>query len=170
MKWTTQQLQQFIRERTDYAFSDVIDISDVCDRDSEIRYISPVTVSGRLIPEGDKMSFWLDMTGEMILPSAKTLADVHYPFHTETLEVFTYDEALTSEEDEIHVIEHDVIDLIPFIKEAVLVAKPIKVSGDDDDMLSSGEGWEVIDEKHEQEKIDPRLEKLQQLLDYEDSD
>ncbi|HEX6923401.1 MAG TPA: YceD family protein, partial [Bacillales bacterium] len=66
---------------------------------------------------------------------------------------------------EIHDIEGEIIDLLPYVKEAILVEKPIRVVGENEEPLSSGNGWEVVSEEQQKNRIDPRLKKLEKLLD-----
>ncbi|HEX6923339.1 MAG TPA: YceD family protein, partial [Bacillales bacterium] len=144
MKWTLHQLDQW--KDTGLSFDETVDVSDVKEQDPEIRGISPVQVSGRAIFEERKISFILEITGKMVLPSSKTLEDVNYSFHLHTVEGFRLDSSVEEEgdEEEIHDIEGEIIDLLPYVKEAILVEKPIRVVGENEEPLSSGNGWEVV--------------------------
>ncbi|HEX7065658.1 MAG TPA: YceD family protein [Bacillales bacterium] len=165
MKWSLHQLKQL--KETGLSFDETVDVSDLKERDPEIRGISPVQVAGKAMFEESKISFLLEISGEMVLPSSKTLEDVDYSFHLHTVEVFRLDSSVEeeSEEEEIHDIQNETIDLLPFVKEAILVEKPIRVVGEDEEPLPSGEGWEVVSEKQQKNRIDPRLKKLEELLD-----
>ncbi|HET7580930.1 MAG TPA: YceD family protein [Bacillales bacterium] len=162
MKWTLGQLEQ--HKDTGLAFEETVDVSELKERDQEIREISPVRVAGHAVFEGEKkISFPLEISGNMVLPSSKTLEDVEYPFHLHTLEVFRLDSSIDDED--LHDVEGEMVDLLPYVKEAILVDKPIRVVGDNEQPLSSGKGWEVVSENQQKNRIDPRLEKLQELLD-----
>lgn len=161
MKWTLRQLEQM--RDTGLSFNELVDVSDLKMRDPEIRDISKVEVSGNAVFEERKITFFLEIKGEMVLPSSLTLEDVHYPVHFHTQEVFA--EHPSEKEEEVHEIHNETIDLLPFVKDAILVEIPIKVVGNGERPLSSGNGWEVVSEKQMKDKIDPRLEKLQELLD-----
>lgn len=165
LKWILQQLEQF--KDTGLSFDETVDVSDLEKRDPEIRDISPVQVVGNAVFEPKKISFFLEIKGKMVLPSSKTLEDVNYPFHLHTVEVFRLDSSVEEEDDqeEIHDIENETVDLLPYVKEAILVEKPIRVVSADEEPLSSGNGWEMVSEKQQKNRIDPRLEKLQDLLD-----
>ncbi|HET7658003.1 MAG TPA: YceD family protein [Bacillales bacterium] len=161
LKWTLRQLEQM--RDTGLSFDETVDVSDLKERDPDIRDISKVQVAGNAVFEGGKITFFLDIQGRMVLPSSLTLEDVPYPFHLHTQEIFGEDSS--GQEEEVHEIENETIDLLPYVKEAILVEKPIRVVGNDEQPLSSGEGWEVVSEKQLKNRIDPRLEKLQELLD-----
>ncbi|HET7522378.1 MAG TPA: YceD family protein [Bacillales bacterium] len=168
MKWTLQQLEQLKDEGL--SFDETADVSDLTERDPEIRDISPVQVVGNAFFEPRKISFWLEITGNMVLPSSKTLEDVNYPFDLHTMEVFRLDSSVEAEEDgEIHDIENETVDLLPYVKEAILVEKPIRVVGGNEEPLPSGEGWEMVSEEDQKEQVDPRLKKLEQLLNDDET-
>lgn len=163
LKWTIKQLEAL--KDTGLSFDETVDVSALTERDSEIRRISPVQVIGRTVFEKDKISFLLQIRGEMVLPSSQTLEDVAYPFDVQTVEAFRLNSSATSEEDEeLHDIENETIDLQPYVKEAILVEKPIRVVGNDEKPLSSGKGWTFASEKQKKKRIDPRLKKLEKLL------
>jgi uncharacterized protein len=165
LKWTLQQLEQL--KDPGLSFDETVDVSDLKKRDPEIREISPVQVAGKAVFETKKISFFLEITGKMVLPSSKTLENVDFPFDLHTVEVFRLDSSVEEEgdEEEIHDIENETVDLLPYVKEAILVEKPIRVVGVDEEPLSSGNGWELVSENQQKNRIDPRLEKLQDLLD-----
>src|SRR5699024_1293912 len=106
----------------------------------------------------------------------RTLEDVSYPFQVKEVEVFSESPyyGKEEEENEIHQVQGEVIDLKPCIYENVLLAIPLRVYADEDvlqNALVKGEGWELTiesteeDERESETKIDPRLKKLQSLLD-----
>ena len=159
-----------------FIFNKEVNLSELESMDNDIREIKPVQVQGQCTVDGDQLIFSLTIGGEMILPCARTLVDVLYPFEVQEVEIFSISPYLSQEEieDEIHLVEGDVIDLKPCILENVLLAIPFRVFSDDEEALSQavlqGEGWEYMLEEdeeglEEQDKtIDPRLKKLQSLL------
>jgi uncharacterized protein len=109
----------------------------------------------------------------MILPCARTLADVPYEFHIDATELFTLSPyASADDESEIHPVDGELLDLKPYIEENILLDVPFRVFSDDEEVLDNavkqGEGWQVASEDAQQDKIDPRLEKLQALLKKDD--
>jgi uncharacterized protein len=160
-----------------FIFNKEVDLSELEAMNNDIREIKPVQVQGQCTVDGNEIIFSLTINGEMILPCARTLVDVSYPFEVQEVEVFSTSPHYGQEEseNEIFPVEGDVLDLKPCILENVLLAIPFRVFSDDEEALSQavlkGDGWEFTfepdeDKVEEQEKtIDPRLKKLQSLLD-----
>src|SRR5699024_7876620 len=112
--------------------------------------------------------FNFSIKGEIILPCARTLVDVSHKLDINATEVFSTDSTiLPDNEEEIHQVDGEIIDLAPYIKENIILNIPIRVFYEEE-----GKDWSYFteDEKIESDsdKIDPRLEKLQLLLDKED--
>lgn len=158
-----------------FTFDKKVDISDIIERNNDIRKVYPVHIQGECDLRNEEIFFSFTINGELILPCARTLVDVPYPFEINAVEVFSespnYGEE--EEENEIHQITGEVIDLTPLIQENLLLGIPYRVFSEDEDAMKSspvkGEGWEYSleeDYQDQQEKaIDPRLQKLQTLLD-----
>lgn len=149
-----------------------VNLSELEMLNNDIREIGSASVKGVASKQDEYIHFKLNISGEMTLPCARTNIDVHYPFDIDAVEVFSDHPRYDEEEDiEIHPIEGEVIDLEPLIKENVLLEVPFRVYAEKEELerhaLSSGEGWTVISEEEEEEKdkIDPRMAKLQTLLD-----
>lgn len=140
---------------------------------NDIRRIGTVFVHGMCVVENNEIVFSYMVEGEMILPCARTLVDVAYPFRFRANEIFTTKLAEADEEEEIHFVAEDIIDLKPFILETILLQMPYRVFSDEE-VIEDGEGWSFYTEdsyaKEVEEKIDPRLEKLQKLLDEDKVD
>jgi len=155
-------------------FDEVVNLDSIKKRDSQIRSISPIRVKGTADISSNKVSFHLHITGSLVLPSSRTLEDVHYPFDIHSLETFLYSTSLsdteTDDEGEVHIIQGEMIDLKPVIEDLILLEIPIQVFKDEKEEipshLLSGKDWEYIqDEEHfQKEKIDPRLAGLAKLL------
>lgn len=165
-----------------FNFSGEVDVSDIVTLNNDIRQATIAKVSGNCVIEGDEYVFTLLITGQLILPCARTLVDVNYEFSIETIEVFSDSPHYGREEEEndIHPIESELIDLSPFIKENIILNLPYRVYSENDKdleaIVTDGEGW-VLTTEDELEKqtneqkstqIDPRLKKLQSLLDDKD--
>ncbi|WKB34926.1 YceD family protein [Terrilactibacillus sp. S3-3] len=100
------------------------------------------------------LTFHLWIEGTMVLPCALTLKDVDYPFHIHTSETFLLNASASineADDEWVHEIKDDHIDLVPYIVEAILVEKPMRVVSEEakaePDNLPSGEGWELVTEK-----------------------
>ena len=163
-------------------FTDEVDLSELESMDNDIREIKPVQIQGVCSIDGEQIIFSLTIRGEMILPCARTLVDVLYPFEVQEVEIFTTSSYLSQDdiEDELHPVEGEVIDLMPCIIENVLLAIPFRVFSDDEEALNQavlhGEGWEYMlesdkeDSQEQEQTIDPRLKKLQSLLNDNDKE
>lgn len=169
MKLFIQKLRQLQNEP--YYFDETEDISDIAAMKNDIRRIEPVQVSGYAVMDGDEITCDFNIKGTMILPCARTLIDVPYEFSIHVIEYFTL--ATYQEEEDVHLVKGEVLDLTPFIKENVLLEIPIRVFADQEDLeantISEGEGWTLLTEDEKPEKTDPRLEKLKSLLNKENS-
>ncbi|MFC7061313.1 YceD family protein [Halobacillus seohaensis] len=171
MKFPLQKLNQSGDEP--FEFEEDVDIHELEDMKNDIRSISPVHLQGQAYRRGDDITVNFTAKGEMILPCARTLVDVPYPFHIEGHEQFNVSPYYAEEDDsEIHPIRGEILDLTPYIKENVLLEIPTRVFSDDekahDQALTEGKGWQVITEEPEETKMDPRMAKLQSLLNEEE--
>ena len=117
------------------------------------------------------------------MPCARTLDPVEVPLDVKTQEIFELEPFEFDEDEDNDEHYHDatdgMINLKDVVQEIVVVEKPMRAfSEHSDQMLTEGNGWEVIDEDQaielEQQKeeeqsrqVDPRLQKLQHLYDEE---
>ncbi|WP_077325980.1 YceD family protein [Virgibacillus siamensis] len=175
MKFTVGQIKKNAYNEP-FEFDEWVDVSELEKMNNDIRKIDPVNVYGTVFDEGDEIIFSCSIDGKMILPCARTLVDVPYPFEIKATEVFSEsiynnDEEL---EDEIHPIDGEVLDLTPLIKENILLEVPYRVFSKDENATSQapteGEGWELISEDANEKKIDPRFKKLESLLNNEEKE
>lgn len=156
--------------RGSYVFENETDVSELVEMNNDIRKISPATVKAICTKQGDEIIFSLNIKGEAILPCARTLVDVTYPFDINADEVYTLSPYYTEEdaENEIHEVKGEMLDLTPQIKENILLEIPFRVFSDDSDakknVPTEGQGWEIVTEQTEDNSIDPRMKKLEELL------
>lgn len=122
---------------------------------TEIRRISPIKVSGYVsCIEGD-YSLNINVTGTMILPCARTLKDVEYPFDIQINEVIG-----ENDDNSLEIIQNR-LEIFPIIWQYILVDVPLRVLAPDAKEESlEGDGWRLITEAEQKEVIDPRLEAL----------
>ncbi|MFC0524028.1 DUF177 domain-containing protein [Pontibacillus salicampi] len=148
-----------------------VDISELEQMNNDIRNILPVHVKGYAVGRGDEITITFTVTGTMTLPCARTLVDVEYPFSFEAAEVFSLSPYHQEGEEEIHEIPGEILDLTPYIKENVILEVPLQVFSEDENALdqapAEGQGWQLVTEEKQDEKIDPRLAKLQQYFKEE---
>ncbi|WP_156290440.1 YceD family protein [Oceanobacillus salinisoli] len=168
MKFTLGQIRKHANQEP-FTFDEHVDVSELQTMNNDIREIKPVHVLGHCTQRGNQFIFSFTIEGEMILPDARTLVDVPYPFKMKATEIFSTSSYMGKEEEEqeIHPVNGDTIDLTPYIKENILLEIPFRVFSDKDtdNAPFSGEGWEFLSEEEEKSKVDPRLQKLQSLLD-----
>lgn len=167
LKFSVQQIKATAQEGP-LSFKEKVDASELANIPSlDIREIGMVDVEGFCTIEKNDIIFSFTIEGEMILPCARTLVDVNYPFKFQATEIFTTDKRVADEEEDIHFIEDDFIDLTPYIFENIVVQMPYRVFSDEK-MIEEGEGWSFYTEDEfdemKKQKIDPRLEKLQQFF------
>ena len=169
MKWTLQQLNGLKNKGLE--FDETIDLSELTKIDTQIREVSPVRVIGKADFSKNTISFSLEVTGELILPCSRTLADVELPFDLHLTEIFALENSWQSEygdeEEEIHLVEGDTIDLKPYIMENILLEIPLQIISEnaDEKGLHSGQDWELITEEMKKDRIDPRLADLAKFFD-----
>ncbi len=136
---------------------------------TNLRGLTDVTVSGNIHYDlsSDLVYVNLDIEGVMVVPCSITLEDVEYDFHTNSLEVFSFDKV--EKDEDIHETKGDIVELLPVIFQLIIMEIPLKIVKTDLKEYPSGNGWEVVKEedylraKQEQSTIDPRLAKLKQF-------
>ncbi|MBI5974499.1 YceD family protein [Staphylococcus canis] len=176
MKWSITQLRKY--QGQPFEFSQTLDLSALIKK-LDLIDISPVEADGELHIKDNEVVADLHLSGTYTMPCARTLVPVEVPFDTSTTEVFDLDGLYEDEDDEhYHLVTDGMINLRDIAEEVVMLEKPMRVVAEDsDNMLSGGQGWQVIDEddldndpsQDDSEKaVDPRLQKLQQL--YDDND
>ncbi|AZV42158.1 MULTISPECIES: YceD family protein [Peribacillus] len=163
MKWTISQLQK-IRDKH-LQIDEIVDVTDIKERDPQIRDVSPMKVTGRADIGSTKVTFHLHLSGKFILPCSRTLVDVNYPIDIETTETFLFKTAgIEYDGDDVTIVEGDVVDLLPVIKENLLLEIPMQVFCEDvnseEAAPQSGNDWTVISEEENKQKVDPRFAKL----------
>lgn len=168
MKWSIFELQKYRNEKV--LLDETINMDELKDIDETIREVSPIKVTGDVHIGTNKYTFNLHITGHLILPCSRTLVDVHYPIDIKTMETFfniRLDERQQfddSADDDVNYVEGNTIDLLPIVKELLILEIPMQVYSETTDpnegAPQSGDGWEVIDEIQIEKKVDPRLADL----------
>jgi uncharacterized protein len=171
MKWTMSQLQKY--RNKDFSVDEIIRVDEIKEVDSSIREVSPMHIKGRVDISATKVTFHIRIEGYLILPCSRTLVDVKYPVNVETTETFLLDTLEYETEEEMHQVQGDVIDLMPVIREILLLEVPMQVYCEDDQSKDgapqSGKDWEVIHGEEKQQKVDPRLAGLAKFFEQDDS-
>jgi uncharacterized protein len=167
MKWTLSQLQKY--RNKDFQIDDIIRVDEIKETDPSIREVSPMQITGRGDIDSTKVTFHITVEGHLILPCSRTLVDVKLPINVETTETFLLHGSEYETEEEVYQVKGDVIDLMPVIREILLLEVPMQVFCDDvnseEAAPQSGKDWEVVHEEDRSQKIDPRLAGLAKFFD-----
>lgn len=159
-----------------FHFEENVNVSELETLNNDIREIEPVHVKGNCYIQGDKIISSFMIKGEMILPCARTLVDVPFPFNIQAEEVFTLSASIGDEEkiNEIHPINGETLDLTPYIKENILLEIPFRVFSEDKEAQANapfkGNGWEFVSLEEKKKTIDPRFKKLENLFNDNDKE
>lgn len=182
MKFSVTQLRKKTYDGP-FVFNGTLKVSDLVALNNDIRKAYPATIEGSCHFQGDEIVFHLTIKGTLILPCARTLADVRHTYSLNVVEIFSTSVHYGEEEEEndIHKVEGELIDLTPYIKENIILNLPFRVYSQDEETIKQavfeGEGWELTTEEEfakksedveQEEKIDPRLKKLKTLLEDKD--
>ncbi|MGM0902600.1 MAG: YceD family protein [Bacillota bacterium] len=171
MKWTMSQLQKY--RNKDFTVDEYVRVDEIKEVEKSIRQVSPMHIKGRVDISATKVTFHIRIEGYLILPCSRTLVDVKYPVNVETTETFLLDTPEYETEEEMHQVQGDVIDLMPVIREILVLEVPMQVFCEDDQSKDgapqSGKDWEVIQDEVKQQKVDPRLAGLAKFFEQDDS-
>lgn len=167
MKWTISQLQK--QRNKEFSFDEMIQVDDIKQDDATIRKVSPMHITGHGDIDSTKITFHFTIAGYLILPCSRTLVDVKFPINVETTETFFLQDADYQAEEEVHQVKGEVVDLMPIIREIILLEIPMQVFCEDepseDAAPQSGKDWEVVSEEAESQRIDPRLAGLAKFFE-----
>ena len=171
LKWTLNQLQKY--RNKDFIIDEIIRVDEIKQVDPTIREVSPMHITGRGDIDSTKVTFHLKLEGHLILPCSRTLVDVKLPINVDTTETFLLQGSVYETEEETYQVKGDVIDLMPIIREILLLEVPMQVFCEDVDSdeaaPQSGKDWEVVSEEEQSKKIDPRLAGLAKFFDENNS-
>ncbi|MGG5253057.1 YceD family protein [Neobacillus sp. SM06] len=171
MKWTISQLQKY--RNKDFYIDETIRVDEIKESDPSIREVSPIRVTGRADIGSTKVTFHLTIEGHFILPCSRTLVDVNYPIHVETTETYLLHVSDYDVDEEAHQLKGDMIDLMPVIREILLLEVPMQVFCDENHREGaapqSGKDWEVVREEEQSKRIDPRLAGLAKFFNDDDT-
>lgn len=178
MKWSIHQLSKYCHKGM--PIDTVVQLDEVKKRNQEIRDISPVHVKGHCTIGSSQMTCQFTLTATLILPCARTWEDVEFPIEVETVEVFSWvdPELRGNEEDEdIHYIDGEVIDLKPVLEEIILLEVPMQVFKEGTEgTIKGGKDWsysteeDVSQKVNDEPKVDPRLAGLAKFFDQSKTD
>lgn len=168
MKWSVPQLRKF--KDQSFNIDETVNLPDITDR-KDVKSLEEVKITGELKVYADRVDAHLQILTAVNMLDSRTSEDVQLPLDIDSFEVFdvTIDEEGDAEEN-THPLIHT-LDLVPVVRELIIVNIPNVYTESDED-LGSGKDWTVVNSEEynrkKEDKVDPRLEKLQTLLDSED--
>ncbi len=169
MKWTRSELEQYsslVEFEEDVTIDD-----DAFQKNSRINRVCDVHVegSGYLNEEEDSFFLSMDIDGVMIVPDAITGKEIEYPFDTHTEEVYSF---VDRDEDGVRLVDNDIVDTYQAVVDAIFMEVPMQVTHASKEDYPQGDGWRIVTEeeyqKGQEDKRDPRLAKLKELLKDDD--
>ncbi|WP_160112417.1 YceD family protein [Salicibibacter kimchii] len=175
MRWTIQQL--LANSATGIEIDRHVDVSELTERDKELIAISKAHVTGNVEVENEHAHFHMAVQGTMTLPDSNTLAETDVPFDITMVESFRMDGLEPPGDDEtVHAPENGYVDVLPYIKEHILLAIPMRVINTEKKegpAPQAGTGWNVVDVEEKEDSdakdnVDPRLADLAKFFRDED--
>ena len=100
-------------------------------------------------------------SGTMYIEDAITLESVPYPF---SIDIEENIEELQENYEDCYDNSQNTLDLISILWQNIVLEVPISYTLDKDANLK-GDGWELVREDKKTKEIDPRLKKLEELLE-----
>ena len=171
LKWTLSQLQKY--RNKEFIIDEIVRVDEINQDDPTIREVSPMHITGRGDIDSTKVTFHLKIEGYLILPCSRTLVDVKLPINVETTETFLLQGSVYETEEEAYQVKGEVIDVMPILREILLLEVPMQVFCEDvnreDAAPQSGKDWEVVHGEDQSKKIDPRLAGLAKFFDENNS-
>lgn len=131
-------------------------------KNTDIRALPKVSFSGKISYnyENDLILSGV-CEGVMILPDTLTLDDIEYPF---SFEIDTIISENNEEIKEYYEKMKNSLDIMGILWQNIVLEVPMRITNTSiEEINSSGDGWELVNEK--KKEIDPRLAKLSLLLD-----
>ncbi|MED3660301.1 YceD family protein [Ureibacillus sp. FSL K6-8385] len=176
MKWSIHQLAKY--RQTGLPIDTVVNLDEVKERNKDIREISPVHVKGHCTVGNSQMTCHLTLKATLTLPCARTWEDVQFPVEVETVEVFSWEDPElrgNDDDEDIHYIDGEVVDLKPVLEELILLEVPMQVFKEGTEgAIKGGKDWDYFTEEElsqqakDEPKVDPRLAGLAKFFDQKD--
>ncbi|MDQ0339200.1 uncharacterized protein J2S00_001986 [Caldalkalibacillus uzonensis] len=150
------------------------DMSALTERHKQLLSIGPVEFNGEGYLESGLFVIKGEVKGEYILTCSRCLRELEKSFSQAVEERFDLNPEQhrfngDDEQEDIHPVHENVLDLTPYIEQQVLLSIPFIPACEDEatcqeNMLQEGKGWSIAREEEQQEKVDPRLAELAKLL------
>lgn len=175
MKWAIPQLSKY--RQNGMPVDQIVQLDGVMSRNKDIRHITPIHVKGFCTFGAEQMNCHFHVTGELTLPCSRTWEDVVFPLDFESDEIFRWGEiAGEDEQDNVHPVEGDVIDVTPVLEELILLEIPMQVYKEDAQIIQpKNDAWSYTTDEElaqqsekDEKKVDPRLADLAKYFDQTD--
>ena len=137
-----------------------VDMSEY--QNKEIIALKDLHLKGKIYyDDADDLIINLVLTGVMDLRDSVSLEVIHYPLNIK----ITEEDAFSSDFLEEYLKNtQNTLDIIPILWEIIVLEVPMRLTKTKDTVLS-GDGWSYGENKKTKDNIDPRLAKLNELLD-----
>ncbi|MDO4466112.1 MAG: YceD family protein [Bacillota bacterium] len=137
---------------------------------TQVKSIPEVHITGTLQFDGDALVYSdLDLDGKLIVLDSITNDDIEVAFDTKSQETYSFDPVSEDTDEEIIVVKKNRLDIKPEIFQAIVYEAPMSITLVPRSEYPKGKGWQLIsDQDVQEEKIDPRWEKLNEFKLDED--
>lgn len=137
-------------------------IEEVYYKNTDIKRLPKVIFNGKIYYDYENnLKLEGSCSGIMVLPDSITLEDINHEF---SFEIDCLIDENNEEISEYFEKMKNTLDIIGILWQNIVLEVPMRITNSNiEDVVSSGEGWELINEK--KKEIDPRLAKLTELLD-----
>jgi len=166
LKWSVHEL--FKLQAKGLTIDENVELNELVQSHPDLLKLSPIHVIGKADISSEKVTFHLQLSGVMTLPCARTLEDVEYPFQIQSKETFLLQSEEFDMDENTHQVQGEMVDLIPVIRELVLLEIPLQVFSDHA-APQEGKDWKIVTEEEQKNKIDPRLAGLAKFFEKEDN-
>ena len=128
-------------------------------QNTDILELNDVKIKGNVTKDDfDNLILTLNVKGTMILPSSRTLKPTPYDF---SFDIEGNIVEMLEEINENFKNNEKTLDILPIIWENILMEIPMRIVNDNEEVITKGDGWELITEE---KKVNPSLAKLKDLL------
>ena len=124
-------------------------------QNTDILELNDVKIKGNVTKDDfDNLILALNVKGTMILPSSRTLKPTPYDF---SFDIEGNIVEMLEEINENFKNNEKTLDILPIIWENILMEIPMRIVNDNEEVITKGDGWELITEE---KKVNPSLAKL----------
>jgi len=152
------------------------ELPQLIQRNKQILSLSPILFTGKGQMQSGIFAIHGTLTGSITVSCSRCLGELSIPIQQTVEERFNIQAKLgtaeENEEQEIHEVVGQEIDLLPYIENEVLLALPtFPVCESEevckDNLPQEGKDWNVLTEQMKKDKVDPRLADLAKYFDQE---